>query len=168
MVSYKVATKLWKNSRDVAAINTDFSLPRGVCIALWSLPGSLLRGVSGYFSARSMVTSDLTLGEEMEGEVEEGKFQYTSGLCLERVGGRCICNLKFSGVVPNLMTLPEIHCLFSSVPQTLQGEKVHQSLILSVRRDKTLSVWRICSNLLDYSCSGLCCKSVACSYCFLA
>lgn len=62
MVCYKMtstgfATRPWKNSCDVPAINTDF-FDWGFGIALYSLPEHMLE-VSSSVSVRSMVTSDL-------------------------------------------------------------------------------------------------------------
>lgn len=83
MVSDKVATKLWKNSWDVTAINT-FLLH---CIVVRT--GE--RQAPFFFSARSMVTSDLSAsrwgGGCGGGEGADGKFQRVPSLRTDGGGG---------------------------------------------------------------------------------
>lgn len=144
MVSDKMATKLWKNTWDVTAINTDFSA------ALHCDPCQ--GGVRLFFSARSMVTSDPSAsrwGPVGGGERgPDGKF--LSHLCVQ---WGVVASV--SGDTQISWHVQRFSVYFETCRRLCRGEECSLSLVLSVQSDKTLSMRLICFNAQPTICVPL-------------
>lgn len=147
MVSDKMATKLWKNSWDVTAINTDFS----AMLHCDPVPG---RCQAFFFSLQDRWQQVIWVqaGGGAVGGGEGASWQIP------------VPPLRPVGVVVNVSGDTQISwhvqrfsVYFETCHRLCRGEACSLSLVLSVQSDKTLSMRLICFNaqqfVFHFSCS---------------